>query len=486
MSIEAHGPILPAAPVPASAFWTLDRVADAIGGEGGRAQATTTAPRGTHTLGRVWTDTRSIQSGDLFVALVGETFDAHKFLADAVRAGAGAVVVSRAEAAKNLGVPAYIVDDTRSALGALGRYRRRAWNGPVIGVVGTNGKTSTKELIRAALDSRLEVHATTGNLNNLIGVPQTLLSIPDHADVAVIEMGTNQPGEIAALRAIAEPTVVVVTSIAEEHLEGLGDLQGVLREELAACDGVGVAIVPSSQDDVVAEARKRARRVVAAGLDGGDLPVVQWSLDAEGRGQLSVRGVDVRVPLRGVHNLRNATLALAVAGELGVSTEDAARGIARVTVPPMRSNVEQLGRITLINDAYNSNPGSARAAIELLAHAGGTGGGGGGGGPKRQRVAVLGTMLELGPTAPQLHDDIARAALAANVDVIGGVGEFAAALQRVGAPANRVVSAPDAEAIWSSLSSRLEPDAIILLKGSRGVRLERLVPLVTRWAQDAS
>jgi UDP-N-acetylmuramoyl-tripeptide--D-alanyl-D-alanine ligase len=475
VSIEAHGPILPQAPAGAFPFWTLSRVADALS-----AHTVTKLPAGPHRLGRVWTDTRSIQSGDLFVALIGEKFDAHSFVPDAVRAGAAAVVVSRLDVTKGINVPVFLVDDTRTALGSLGRYRRRAWNGPVVGVVGTNGKTSTKELIRAALDSRLEVHATFGNLNNLIGVPQTLLMIPDHADVAVIEMGTNQPGEIAALRAIAEPTLVVVTSIAEEHLEGLGDLTGVLREEMAATDGVGVAIVPAGQADVVAEARKRARRVVAAGLEGGDLAVERWSLDAEGRGTLNVNGVDVGVPLRGVHNLRNAMLALAVARELGISTEDAARGIARMTVPPMRSNVEQIGRATLINDAYNSNPGSARAAIELLAHAGGPDG------PKRQRVAVLGSMLELGPTTPQLHDEIARAALAAQVDLIAGVGEFAAALERVGAPKDRVLSAPDAEAIWPKLSSRLQPGAIILLKGSRGVRLERLVPLVTRWAQDAS
>ena len=479
MSIEAHGPILPAVPANASTFWTLDRVADALA-----QHATTKLPHGSHRLARVWTDTRSIGNADLFVALVGEKFDAHNFLADAVKSGAAAIVVSRPEVAKGLGVPVYHVADTRAALGALGRFRRRAWNGPVVGVVGTNGKTSTKELIRAALGSRLEVHATTLNLNNLIGVPQTLLAIPDHVDVAVIEMGTNQPGEIAALRAIVEPTLIVVTSIAEEHLEGLGDLRGVLREEMAACDGVGVAIVPASQSDVVAEARKRARRVVAAGLESGDIRIDRWSLDAEGRGQLSVDGVEVTVPMRGVHNLRNAVLALAVAGELGISTEDAARGIARMTIPPMRSNVEQIGRITLINDAYNSNPGSARAAIELLAHAGR--GSEGGAGPKRQRVAVLGTMLELGPTTPQLHDDVARAALDAKVDLIVGVGEFADALDRVGAPASKVVRAADAEAIWPALSSRLEADAIILLKGSRGVRLERLVPLVTRWAQDAS
>jgi UDP-N-acetylmuramoyl-tripeptide--D-alanyl-D-alanine ligase len=393
-----------------------------------------------------------------------------------VQAGATALVVSRIDAVAGLGVPVFVVNDTRAALGALGRYRRRAWNGPVVGVVGTNGKTSTKELIRAALDSRLEVHATTGNLNNLVGVPHTLLAIPDHADVAVVEMGTNHPGEVAALRDIVEPTIVVVTSIAEEHLEGLGDLDGVLREELSACDGVGVAVVPASQPEVVAEASRRARRVVAAGLGAGDVAAERHALALDGSGTALVSGVEVKVPLRGAHNLRNAMLALAVAQELGITVEDAARGIAKMKLPPMRSNVEQLGRATLINDAYNSNPGSARAAIELLSHAGGAG-------ASRQRVAVLGTMLELGPTAPRLHDEIARAALDANVDVIAGVGEFAAALERVNAPKDRIVTAIDADDLWSSLAPRLEPDAIILLKGSRGVRLERLVPRITEWAQ---
>ena len=475
--MEARGPVLPEAPPEAPAFWTLDRVADAV-----RSLATSPPPRGTHRPGRISSDSRYIQRGDVFVALTGERFDGHEFLRDAVAAGAAAVVVSRPEAAAGLGVPAYVVRETRAALGALGRYRRRAWNGPVIGVVGTNGKTSTKELLRAALESRLEVHATHLNFNNLVGVPQTLLGIPDHADVAVVEMGTNQPGEIATLRDIVEPTVVVVTSIAEEHLEGLGDLAGVMREEMAACDGAAVAIVPASQDDVVAEARKRATRVVAAGLDSGDVRASAWSLDLEGRGILTVRGVEIAVPIRGVHNLRNAMLALATADEIGVTLEDAARGIAAIGAPPMRSNVERLGGsgdVLLINDAYNSNPGSARAAIELLMHAGGTGARG------RQRVAVLGTMLELGPSAPGLHDEIARAALDSGVDLVAGVGEFASALERVGAPADRWVAAPDAEAVWPQLASRLRAGAIILLKGSRGVRLERLVPFVTEWARGA-
>src|SRR5215211_3836803 len=214
--------------VTASDFWTLDRVAQTLG-----PLSPINLPRGSGVFGRVWTDTRTIEPGDLFVALVGERFDAHDFLADAVARGAAGVVVSRPNVGRDAGVPVFQVSDTLVALGALGQYRRRVWGKPVVAVVGTNGKTSTKELIRAALGSVLEVHATRGNLNNLIGVPLTLLAIPDEADVAVIEMGTNQPGEVPRLRAIVEPDVTVVTSIAEEHLEGLGDLAGVMREEMA-------------------------------------------------------------------------------------------------------------------------------------------------------------------------------------------------------------------------------------------------------------
>jgi len=188
---------------------------------------------------------------------------------------------------------------------------------------------------------------------------------------------------------------------------------------------------------------------------------------------MRVDGCEIVVPLRGVHNLRNATLALAVARELGVTLDDAARGIAAMAPPPMRVNWERLGRATLINDAYNSNPGSARAAIELLRHAG----------QGRQRVAVLGSMLELGVQTPQLHDDVARSALAeGGVELVAAVGEFAAAFARVSPNDPRVVAADDVDSLWAALSSRLSPDAVILLKGSRGMRLERLVKPITEWA----
>jgi UDP-N-acetylmuramoyl-tripeptide--D-alanyl-D-alanine ligase len=449
-------------------FWTRDRVVAAL-----EAVTVGNPPTGPQPFRRVWTDTRTIEPGDLFVALAGERFDAHDFLKDAVLKGASGLVVSRAAPAAGLGAPVFEVSDTLVALGALGRYRRKAWSGPVVAVVGTNGKTSTKELIRAALGSRLDVHATTGNLNNLVGVPLTLLAIPDSADVAVIEMGTNAPGEIARLRAIVDPDVTVVTSIAEEHLEGLGDVAGVLREELAGVEQVPVAVVPASQPEVADGARGKARRVVTAGLDGGEVSALASSIDEHGRGHMRVDGCEILVPLRGVHNLRNATLALAVARELGVTLDDAARGIAAMAPPPMRVNWERLGRATLINDAYNSNPGSARAAIELLRHAG----------QGRQRVAVLGSMLELGVQTPQLHDDVARSALAeGGVELVAAVGEFAAAFARVSPNDPRVVAADDVDSLWAALSSRLSPDAVILLKGSRGMRLERLVKPITEWA----
>jgi UDP-N-acetylmuramoyl-tripeptide--D-alanyl-D-alanine ligase len=443
-------------------FWTLDRVAQALG----------TGPRGSTPLAGVSTDTRTVGNGELFVALIGEHFDGHDFLAAAVERGCTGAVVSRPVAA--LGIPVYAVPDTAQALGALGRYRRRAWGGPVVAVAGSNGKTTTKELLRAALGSMLAVHATQGNLNNQIGVPQTLLAIPDDADIAVVEVGTNEPGEIAILRAIVEPQIAVVTSIGEEHLEGLHDLDGVLAEESAIFDGAELAVVPSEQPMIGRAATGRAARVVVAGLDAGDVHAERWAIGADGTGELVFEGTTIRVPLRGEHNLRNAMLALAVARAAGVSAERAGAGIAAMPAPSMRSAWETLGRATLINDAYNANPASARAALDLLAAVGGG----------RQRVVVLGTMRELGPSAEALHAEIASRALEGGADIVAGIGAFAPALEAAGAGDPRVVTATDVEELWPRLAPRLAPDAVILLKASRGVRLERLVPHLTDWARQ--
>jgi UDP-N-acetylmuramoyl-tripeptide--D-alanyl-D-alanine ligase len=338
----------------------------------------------------------------------------------------------------------------------------------VVAIAGSNGKTSTKELTTAALGSRLVVYATRGNLNNHVGVPLTLLAIPDGADVAVVEIGTNHPGEVAMLRALAEPDVAVVTSIGEEHLEGLVDLAGVLREETAVFEGVSVAIVPASQPEVGSAAASRAQSTTSAGLDAGDVRPDSWTITPEGAGVLRFGDVEVRPPLRGAHNLRNAMLAIAVARALGVSIEDAAEGIARTPALPMRSAWMDIGAFTVINDAYNANPASARESLRMLAALD----------TPRQRVAILGSMLELGAAGPALHDEIARLALAGPAQVVAGVGEFARALKHAAPDDPRVVTAGDALEVWPMVASRVKPDAVILLKGSRGTKLERLIPLI--------
>ena len=450
-----------------SGFWTPDRLAAAL-----EECAVGLLPRGSAQVAGITTDTRKIGKGDVFVALKGERFDGHDYLRDAVRDGASALVVSRVPKLNSLGVPIYEVRDTLIALGALANYWRRAWGKTILAVAGSNGKTSTKDLLKAALSPSYSVHATTGNLNNRIGVPLTLLALPPDAEIAVIELGTSLPGEVAILRDIAEPDIALVTSIAEEHLEGLGDLAGVLREEAAVYDGVAVGIAPSAQPEIADAARAKSKRVVVAGLDqNADVKPDRWEIGADGLGVIEIGGVTVRPPVRGLHNLRNAMLALGAARECGVSYENAAAGIGAMPQPKMRVAWEQVGNVTLINDAYNANPGSTRAAIELLQ---GTGSG-------RQRVIVLGTMRELGAASAQCHAEIANLALASGADIVAGIGEFAPVLEKQNEQ-GRVITAPDVEDLWPQLEARLERNAIILLKASRGVQLERLVPHLTTWA----
>jgi UDP-N-acetylmuramoyl-tripeptide--D-alanyl-D-alanine ligase len=452
-------------------FWTMDRVAKALAN-----CAAGPLPTGSREFSGVSTDTRSIGTNTIFVALVGDNFDAHEFLTAAVTAGAAALVVSDVTRAVAAGVPVYVVRDTREALGALGHFRRLAWAKPVIAVGGSNGKTSTKALLAAMLAGAYDVHATTGNLNNEIGVPLTLLALPDDAELAVIEAGTNSPGEIARLRAIIDPDVTVITSIGEEHLEGFGDLAGVLKEELALTLNVPVVVSSSEHPEVASAVQGVGQQVVVAGLDSGEMRPLSWRLESDGTGVLTFGDGDLHIPLRGAHNLRNAMLAVTVARGFGVTLDQMQFGLARMVQPSMRAAVETIGDAILVNDAYNANPPSMRAGLDLL-EAVGIG---------RPLVAVLGSMRELGAASDAMHDAIARDAIGRPLALIVGIGEFALSLKRVAPDDPRVVMAEDAPDAASMLLSRAPKTAAILLKGSRGARLERLVAPITAWATAAS
>jgi UDP-N-acetylmuramoyl-tripeptide--D-alanyl-D-alanine ligase len=455
-------------------FWTLNNVAAALERGCEWDGVLPALPRGDAAVAGFSTDTRTLRRGEAFVALRGERFDGHDFLETAVQRGAAALVVSDATRAARCGVPVYEVSDTLSALGALASFWRRNWGGVVVAVAGSNGKTTTKELLRAALSASFCVHATEKNFNNRVGVPLTLLGLPQWADVAVVEVGTSEPGEIELLRRIVRPDISIVTSIAEEHLAGLGDLAGVLREETAIFRDAELAIVPAAQPDVVSRARALARQVVVAGLDGGDLVPDEWGLEADGRGWLRFGGQRTVLRLRGAHNLRNALLALAAARACGTDVANALERLAAVEPVSMRGEVKDIGTLTVIDDSYNANPGSMREAIALLDAMT----------TERPKVIVLGTMLELGPRSTELHFEIARRALQSQAVLVAGLGEFALALEHLARGDPRVLAAASFEELSAALEARVPRDAVVLIKGSRGMRLERLVSSLERIAGD--
>ncbi|MEJ2239737.1 MAG: UDP-N-acetylmuramoyl-tripeptide--D-alanyl-D-alanine ligase [Gemmatimonadales bacterium] len=360
--------------------WTGTRVADILGTGGGSAL----------TYSSVSTDTRSLSPGALFVALVGETFDGHDFVGVARDSGAVGAVVQRSDADVE-GLEVFRVDDTLIALGRLARARRQEVTGPVVGVTGTNGKTSTKEMLAVAMGTRWNVHATRENLNNLIGVPLTILTTPLDCDALVVEAGASEPGEIARLRDILEPTLGVVTNVAAGHLEGFGSLQAVLMEKCSLLDGVPVAVVGGDPPARVEEARRRARRVVVAGLSERATTYPDcWGVDPEGHAWLAVQGTRVRLPVLGRHQADNAMISLAVALELGVELADAAAAINRVELPPGRCDLLRSGDRVILKDTYNANPGSLTALLETASALR----------DDRRLVIVLGTMLELGVPPP--------------------------------------------------------------------------------------
>ncbi len=419
------------------------------------------------------TDTRTLVPGALFVALVGERFDGHRFLEAARDAGATAAIV-RADTPEVPGLSLYRVDDTLRAYGWLARHRRRQLRGPVVGVTGTNGKTSTKEMLAAALATRFRVHATRLNLNNLVGVPQTILEAPEDTQALVVEAGANLLGEIARYREIIEPTVAVITNVAQGHLEGFGSVEAVRTEKLALADGVPVAVIPSDDAELLAGARARAGRVVTAGFERGDIVPTSVALDAAGHARLMVDGAEFRLSQLGLHQARNALLVWAVAKELGLDLAAVAAALGRVSLPGGRGELTQHGALTILNDSYNANPASFRAVIEVARSMRGN----------RRLVFVAGTMRELGPDAARWHAEIAEALVALDPDLLAAVGEFGPALvpyaDRLG---ERLLTAPDALTMGEQLAPRLAGDELVVLKGSRGVTLERMLPaLIARTA----
>lgn len=444
----------------------LSAIADVVGGDlavagAGRAVADVTI------------DSRTVGDGSLFVALPGERVDGHDFLAAAHGAGAAGALVRAGHPALDhapAGLGLVAVDDPADALLGLGAWVRNEVNPRVIAVTGSSGKTTTKDLLRAAIAGSRRVVATRASYNNELGVPLTCCSLQPGTEVLVAELGARGSGHIARMAAIVGPTVGVVTTVGPSHLEMLGDLDGVARakrELVEALPADGVAILNGDDPAVLAMATAAICRVVTYGLGAdADVRADDVRLDAFARPLFSVRGVEVRLPLSGRHNVGNALAALAGAEAVGVDLRVAANGLSSTSVSRWRMELHTTpSGVTVINDAYNANPSSTLAALHALVAIQADG----------RRIAVLGHMAELGMGSEAAHTAVGRAAATLGTDVVA-VGEGAVAIaagaEQVGGVAVRRV--PDADAAVRLLSDHLRAGDAVLVKASRAVGLERI------------
>jgi UDP-N-acetylmuramoyl-tripeptide--D-alanyl-D-alanine ligase len=428
----------------------------------------------------VSTDTRTLAPGALFLALEGERFDGHAYLDDAAGKGAVAAVVAEGRAPAAAPLPLLAVKDTLAALGAIARHHRRRFHVPVVGVTGSNGKTTTREMIAAILATRGPVLKTEGNLNNEVGVPLTLLGLgPEHRS-AVVEMGMSHPGEIARLAAIAEPYVGVVTLAAAAHLEGLGTVDAVADAKAELYEGVAdTGIVIANADDPRMLKRAQASRhrmltFAAAAGRRGDVVVLEITSQGEDglRFVLGVgnREVAVHIPaLVGVHNAANAAAAAATAVSLGCSDREIAQGLAAVRPVGRRLRLDRLASgLRLVDDCYNANPASMSAALRTVVDLAA---------PGARPVAVLGDMLELGAFEAEAHRNLGAEAARSGVALLAAFGPRSRGTAEAARAAGlETFHTDDMDALVRWARAELAPSSdVLLVKGSRGMKLERLV-----------
>jgi UDP-N-acetylmuramoyl-tripeptide--D-alanyl-D-alanine ligase len=427
-------------------------------------------------LGPICTDSRALAPGQLFVPLVGERFDGHAFLGQAAAAGAQAAVVQNTQASQvPPGLLHWLVDDTLVAYQQLALLHRRSLQAPLVAVTGSAGKTTTRELIKAVLHPLGDVLASSGNENNDVGVPLTMLKATPETAALVVEMGMRGPGEIARLSCCSEPDVAVITNIGSAHIGRLGSREAIAAakcEITSALKPDGLLVIPAGDpllDAAVAQVWNG--RICRVALEGDSLRAGAASADSIGVLQpdsdlLLVDGVAVPLPLAGRHNARNLMLALAVARELGVGIEDVQQ--LQVQVPGGRNRRLQVGSLSVLDETYNASPEAVLAALDLLATQ-----------PAR-RFAVLGTMLELGEQSLALHRQVAQRAVDLGLDGLVVVSSGPEAQEMADAasalPRLAVVATPEQAA--APLEQWLAAGDVVLLKASRGVALERLLPLL--------
>ena len=439
----------------------------------------------------VSTDSRLLQAGDLFVALTGERHDGHQYLADVFAKGAAAAIVLEGADEPNPAFKNLIeVSDTLKALGDLARFWRGRFSIPVVAITGSNGKTTAKDMTASMLAAKYRVLKTEGNFNNLIGLPLTLFRLGPEHEMAVVEMGMNRLGEIARLAEIARPDVGIVTTVARAHLEGLGGLANVARakgELIARLPEGGVAVLNADSagggrftPGFAKTARSRGARVTTFGLsEKADYRGFRVKPDGlkgvRFASRLGGKTVSFAIGVPGRHNVSNALAALAVGDRFGVPVSKMKQALARFHAGSKRMEVVRLAKgIDVVNDCYNANPDSTEASLYFLKDLG----------RSRRRVAILGEMIELGRWTASCHREVGGAAAKSGVKLLFAVGLHAEdtvrGARQAGISKSTSFSFREVEESLPIIKSLLRPKDVVLVKGSRGMRMERITENLCR------
>ncbi|MDZ4772080.1 MAG: UDP-N-acetylmuramoyl-tripeptide--D-alanyl-D-alanine ligase [Planctomycetota bacterium] len=426
----------------------------------------------------VSTDTRTLASGELFFALSGPSFDGNAFARVAIERGASGVVLESADGVPALArdlprdTPILVARSTREALAALATWYRRRLGARVVGITGSCGKTTTKNVLVELLSARWRTVGSPNSFNNEIGVPHTLFLADADTEALVVEIGTNHPGEIASLCKIAQPDAGIITTIGASHLEGLGSVEGVAKEKSALAASIpehGFCVMNADSSWTKWIRKETRSEVISFSIDGdGDLNATDVWFHSGGT-TFKLDGEEITSPLLGLHNVQNLLAALAACRGLGLSLKDVLPSVSRLRAGRGRLDRIQCGRFTLIDDSYNANPESARASVRVLTGLHG----------HRRRVLVLGDMLELGADAGELHYQIGMEAAKSGLDMLVLVGSLtraaAAGALEGGLPAERVIHLEDTDEAIRRVPPLVESGDVVLVKGSRLTGLDRLV-----------
>lgn len=446
----------------------------------GRPNKTEAGAQASHVTG-VSTDSRTIEPGDCFFALPGENFDGHDYVPQVLSKGAACAVVSRT--VDGVAGPLLKVPDTIAALGDLAREYRRSNAFKVVAITGSVGKTTTRQIVHHVLSRRFRTHQAQKSFNNNIGLPLTLLGAPQDCEVIIAEIGANHPGEIAPLTRIALPDIAVVTNAHPAHLEGFGDLATIIREKLSISEGLpdtGAFLINGDIEPLTAAARSLRRPFRTFGKSpGADYRAEQIACSGTSS-TFTIRGIQVHLPLPGPGNVENAVAAWAVCDQFGLTTDDFAKGVADLSAVSMRAETLQIGSLTVLNDCYNANPASMRNALAMLANLRSCSDSN----RSRRLVFLCGRMAELGPQTESLHAELGAAAAEAGVDLLVAVGEEPKTTAQVARETSRrdlqTICFDDTQSVCDHVQEFLREDDIILVKGSRTARLERVVQELTK------